>query len=222
MLNKLWLCHNINKFYHIFGEDIGVVPTHTKLRDLNNPDFLLGVQFDIKEALEGYEDCFCEDAYETSIWLDKMYEQIATLRETPKHKFHWEIVVPTVALILVTLFTIYQVVISKPVEVSEVHTRYTAYGRYYTDGTVITNDGNEWSYSTDTISDQTPYDNMPVWVGFDDNGTSDNITDDIILDIVYDRETAIYDRLETALSDKFELERKDNNIRIQTIKKSVE
>lgn len=45
---------------------------------------------------------------------------------------------------------------------------------------------------------------MPVWVGFDDNGTPNNITDDIILDLVYDRETA--------LSDKFELERNDNNI----------
>ena len=73
MLNKLWLCHNINKFYHIFGEAIEVIPTHTKLRDLNNTDFLLGVQLDIKEALEGYEDCFCEDAYETSIWLNSAY-----------------------------------------------------------------------------------------------------------------------------------------------------
>ena len=33
MLNKLWLCHNINKFYHIFGEAIGV---HTKIRNLND------------------------------------------------------------------------------------------------------------------------------------------------------------------------------------------
>ena len=39
---------------------------------------------------------------------------------------------------------------------SKTHTRYTAYGRYYTDGTVITNDGNEWSYTTDIISDKTP------------------------------------------------------------------
>lgn len=92
--------------------------------------------------------------------------------------------------------------------------RYTAYGRYYTDGTVITNDGNEWSYSTDIISDKTPYDAMPVWVGFDDNGTAD-ITDDIILGLVYDRETAIYDQLETALSESFELEREGNNIKIK-------
>ena len=95
----------------------------------------------------------------------------------------------------------------------KIHTRYTAYGRYYTDGTVITNDGNEWSYTTDTISDKTPYNAMPIWIGFDDNGTAD-ITDDIILGLVYDRETAIYDALETALDDEFELERDGNHIEL--------
>jgi hypothetical protein len=91
---------------------------------------------------------------------------------------------------------------------------YTAYGRYYTDGTVITDDGNEWGYSTDTISERTPYDAMPVWVALDDNGTPDNIADDIILGLVYDLNTAVYDELETVLSDKFELTRDDNNIKI--------
>ena len=95
--------------------------------------------------------------------------------------------------------------------------RYTAYGRYYTNGTVITNDGNEWSYHTDIISDRKPTDAMPVWVGFDDNGTSD-IADDIILGLVYDRNTAIYDDLETALSDEFQLERDGNDIRIKGVK----
>ena len=96
--------------------------------------------------------------------------------------------------------------------------QYTAYGRYYTNGTVITNDGNEWAYSTDTISDKTPADAMPVWIGFDDNGTPDNIEDDTILGLVYDRNTAIYDRLESALSGSFELERDGNNIHIGGIK----
>ena len=94
---------------------------------------------------------------------------------------------------------------------------YTAYCRYYTDGTVITNDGNDllwWEFSTDTISEQTPYDTMPVWVAFDDNATPDDITDDIILGLVYDRETAIYDQLEAALADTFELTREGNNIHI--------
>lgn len=97
---------------------------------------------------------------------------------------------------------------------------YTAYGRYYTDGTVTTYDGNDsmwWEYSTDSISDLTPYDAMPVWVGFSDNGTPDDITDDIILGLVYDRETAIYDDLETALSAEFELERNGNNIKIKGV-----
>lgn len=95
------------------------------------------------------------------------------------------------------------------------HTRYTAYGRYYTDGIVITEDGNEWSYSTDTISEQTPYDDMPVWIAFEDSGTPENITDDVIIGLVYDRKTAIYDDIETALSDKFEIDRDGNNIKIK-------
>ena len=97
---------------------------------------------------------------------------------------------------------------------------YTAYGRYYVDGTVITNDGNEWGYNANTISDRTPYDSMPVWIGFSDNGTPDDITDDVILGLVYDRNTAIYDQLETELSEDFELERNGNEIRIQTLKRS--
>jgi hypothetical protein len=92
--------------------------------------------------------------------------------------------------------------------------QYTTYGRYYTNGTVITNDGNEWSYTTDSISDQIPTDAMPVWVAFDDNGTPNDIYDDVILGLVYDRKTAIYDELEAALSDKFIIERDNNNIKI--------
>lgn len=101
---------------------------------------------------------------------------------------------------------------------------YTAYGRYYTDGTVITNDGNDsmwWEYNTTTISDKKPYDAMPVWIAFNDNATPNDITDDIIIGLVYDRETAIYDKLETELGDSFELERDGNDIRIQTLKKET-
>lgn len=98
------------------------------------------------------------------------------------------------------------------------HTRYTTYGRYYTNGTVVTDDGNEWAYHTNTISDKTPTDAMPVWVAFDDNGTPNDIYDDVVLGLVYDRNTAVYDALETALSDKFELERNGNDIRIKEVK----
>ena len=100
---------------------------------------------------------------------------------------------------------------------------YTAYGRYHNDIDLtddaftegfITNDGNMWEYDVDTISDQVPYNNMPIWAGFSDNGTPDDITDDIPLGLVYDRNTAIYDDLEEALSEGFEIERTNNNIRI--------
>ena len=95
-----------------------------------------------------------------------------------------------------------------------VHTRYVAQGHYYADGTVITTDGNIWDYQTDTISDKPSYDHQAVNVGFDDNGTPDDITDDIILGLTWDVATSIYDSLETALSDKFDLDREGNNIKI--------
>ena len=91
---------------------------------------------------------------------------------------------------------------------------YTTTGRYYTNGTVITSDGNEWSYSTDIISDQASYDNEPVHIIFSGNGTPDNIYDDIILGLVLDRYTAIYDELEATLSEHFTVERIDNTIHI--------
>ena len=125
----------------------------------------------------------------------------------------------TIILAVLALIVTAEIPQKKVVEPNEVepkvHTRYTAYGRYYTDGTVITDDGNIWSYAADTISDKTPTDNMPVWIGFDDNGTSADITDDVVLGLVYDVYTAIYDALETELSAEFELERDGNNIHIK-------
>lgn len=186
MLNKLWLCHNINKFY----QAIGAVPTHTKLRDLNNTDFLLGVQFDIMEALEAYKYGFSEEEYSTYAWLNKM---IVTLRESPKHNHKSLLKTTAITLVIATVLAVGLHIGISQVDTTEVetpHNKYTAYGRYYTDGTVITNDGNEWAYSTDLISNQIPTNDTPVWVGFDDNGTPNDITDDIILGLVYDRETA--------------------------------
>lgn len=61
------------------------------------------------------------------------------------------------------------------------HTQYTTDGTYYLDGTVITEDGNEWGYNTDTITT----DGTAVIVRFDNNGTINDITDDIILGINY-------------------------------------
>ena len=101
------------------------------------------------------------------------------------------------------------------VETKPEHTRYVAQGHYYADGTVITNDGNIWDYQIDTISDKPSYDHQAVYVGFDDNGTPNDITDDIILGLTWDVETSIYDRLETALSDSFDIDREGNNIKIK-------
>ena len=60
------------------------------------------------------------------------------------------------------------------------------------------------------------YDNMPVWVVFDDNGTYDNLYDDNVLGMVFDRETAIYDELYEAMSEEedWEVTRDGNNIHI--------
>lgn len=67
---------------------------------------------------------------------------------------------------------------------------YTMYAvshcRYYTDGTIITSDGMVWGYQTDTISDEQPYDGMPIVMCLDDNGTPDVIEDDIVLSAIYD------------------------------------
>lgn len=98
------------------------------------------------------------------------------------------------------------------------HTQYVAQGRYYTAGTVVTTDGNVWNYATNTISDKIPFDGMPINVGFDDNGTPDNIYDDIILGVTWDVETNIYDSLEKALSERFDLERNGNIIHINNTK----
>lgn len=100
-----------------------------------------------------------------------------------------------------------------------VHTRYTQYGRYFTDGTLITENGHEWGYDTNTVSNITVYDDMPVWVAFDDNGTPDDIADDTILGMVYDRTTAVIDTLESELSviNNAIVIRDGNNIRLEMI-----
>lgn len=61
------------------------------------------------------------------------------------------------------------------------HRQYTTSGTYFPDGIVITEDGNEWSYDTDTINGNA----VAVIIRFDNNGTMIDITDDIILSINY-------------------------------------
>ena len=95
------------------------------------------------------------------------------------------------------------------------HTRYVMQGRCYEHNVWEDTTGNLWEYTTDIVSKRQIYVGMPVYICFDDAGTPDNIYDDIVLGLVYDRETAIYDSLEVSLSESFELERNDNIIRIK-------
>lgn len=61
---------------------------------------------------------------------------------------------------------------------------YTLDGIYCVDE-VYTSDGSHWSYDMlDYVGDTPTYDGMPVTVWLSDNGTPDNVTDDIILALV--------------------------------------
>jgi hypothetical protein len=94
------------------------------------------------------------------------------------------------------------------------YTRYVTTGRYYTSGQLITSDGNVWSYTQDIISETESYDHQPVYAVFEDNGTPHNIYDDEVCGLVRDVETEIYDELEMALSDSFDIERNGNVISV--------
>ena len=61
---------------------------------------------------------------------------------------------------------------------------YTLDGIYCVDE-VYTSDGNQWSYDMlDYVGDTPTYDGMPVTVWLSDNGTPDDVTDDVILGLV--------------------------------------
>lgn len=57
---------------------------------------------------------------------------------------------------------------------------YTAEGKSYPNGRIVTADGNEWHYENDINGNGTE-----VIVRFDNNGTPSKITDDIILSVNY-------------------------------------
>ena len=61
---------------------------------------------------------------------------------------------------------------------------YTLDGIYCVD-TVYTSDGNRWGYDMlDYVGGVPAYDGMPVTVWLSDNGTPDDMTDDIVLGLV--------------------------------------
>lgn len=225
MLKRFILCHKINEFYATCGSYLYNAPKHTTLRDVNDDLFLTDVLYDISEMLP------CAPNDKAAAWLTKLECDIRDYSECKSTVLSTIITIVLAVLLLWVAVSTIEVMVKNnddhpdyspinmwevlsPTDVEVVHTRYTTNGRYYTNGTVVTADGNEWSYCTDTISDKTPYDGMPVSVGFDDNGTPDDITDDAVLGIVWDINTSVYDELEDALSDKFELTREGNNIRI--------
>ena len=58
---------------------------------------------------------------------------------------------------------------------------YTVDGIYCVDD-VYTSDGNRWGYDmVDYVGDVPTYDGMPVTVWLSDNGTPDDVTDDVII-----------------------------------------
>lgn len=61
---------------------------------------------------------------------------------------------------------------------------YTLDGIYCVDE-VYTSDGNRWDYDMlDYVGDIPAYDGMPVTVWLSDNGTPDDVTDDVVLGLV--------------------------------------
>lgn len=68
MFKKLMLCRKINRFYKIFGEYIGCPNFHYGMRELTT-DNLMGIGFDICEALEGSEGSMTQ-------WLNKLYVEV--------------------------------------------------------------------------------------------------------------------------------------------------
>lgn len=61
---------------------------------------------------------------------------------------------------------------------------YTLDGIYCVD-TVFTSDGNHWEYNmVDYVGDTPAYDGMPVTVWLSNNGTPDDVTDDVVLALV--------------------------------------
>ena len=61
---------------------------------------------------------------------------------------------------------------------------YTLDGIYCVDE-VYTSDGNRWGYDmVEYVGDTPTYDGMPVTVWLSDNGTPDDVTDDVVLGLV--------------------------------------
>lgn len=78
---KIKLAYDINRFYKIFAEELDITACHTKVRDLKFEGFLLDVQFDVREVLEAYANCFCSEVYQMDAWLRKLDHNITIFRK---------------------------------------------------------------------------------------------------------------------------------------------
>ena len=74
-----------------------------------------------------------------------------------------------------------------------VESKYTLYGRYYTNGTFVDTNGEVWNYQTDFVDDKPVYNGMPICVGVSSNGTQ-TLSDDVIQWCMLDYVTQMKDR----------------------------
>lgn len=84
MLTKLMLLSKIRKFYRIFKDDLDIIQDKIKYTELNDNIVLLSIQYDIVQALDAYDGCFC-DAYALDTWLKKIDRDITKL--LTKHNY---------------------------------------------------------------------------------------------------------------------------------------
>lgn len=85
MLKKLMLCHQIKRFYKQFAEVLDYNPS-VRLSYLKCRGFLLDVQFAINEIRDAQAECFCAESYALGAWLDKLYNNIDTIKECAKYE----------------------------------------------------------------------------------------------------------------------------------------
>ena len=70
---------------------------------------------------------------------------------------------------------------------------YSLYGRYYTNGTFIDENGEVWNYQTESVSGHEVYDGMPICVGITSEGT-ETLSDDVIHWAMLDYATELQDK----------------------------
>ena len=86
MLKNLIIAHQLTKFFKEFWQILGYGYDRVTLRMLKSYDFLHDAQFAINEILEANSNCFYEEAYALDAKLNKLYNQLNTLKEKAQWK----------------------------------------------------------------------------------------------------------------------------------------